>query len=397
MATFHHFFHIILEELALSLSMASNVLRRFTKHVFIVINFIAAIFFLLGCYGYLFKPSPFWPVGFLTLTAFYFLLILVAFIFFWLLVKPVRCLISIVAIMLAFKPLANLIPYRLSSSFTKPKAENALRVMSWNVAQFNIMEDKNRPEVKSQMLNAINEYQPDIACFQEMVAEDSSVKDHGHMDEFLEKLNFKNHFYSYNVKEDFWGYAHFGIIIFSKYPIINKQTVGFYPNDYNSIFQYVDIVKGEDTIRVFNIHLQSLRFSKENLKYIDKPSVEDENKALKESKNIISKFKKGFLKREVQADRIHAEIAKSPYPVIVTGDFNDVPNSYAYHTIGGNMKNAFVEKGSGLGRTFSGISPVLRIDNIFVDNRMDVLQFNLVKKKLSDHFPIIADVEMAKK
>ncbi len=377
--------------------MAGNAFRRFTKHFFIVVNITAAILFLSASYGYLFHPSTLWPVGFLTLAAFYFLLILVAFIFFWLFIKPVRAFISIAAILLAYKPLGNLIPYRLSHSFNKPKPESALRIMTWNVAQFNIMEDKKHPEIKSQMLHTINEYEPDIACFQEMVAEDSTVKDHGHIDEFLEKLNFKNYSYAYNSKEDFWGYAHFGIIIFSKYPIVNKQTVGFYPNDYNSIFQYADIVKGADTIRIFNIHLQSLRFSKSNLKYIDKPTVEDENKAIRESKNIIAKFKKGFLKREIQADRIRAEIDKSPYPVIVTGDFNDVPNSYAYHTIGGEMKNAFVEKGSGLGRTFSGISPVLRIDNIFVDKKMDVLQFNLVKKKLSDHFPIMADVEMAKK
>jgi endonuclease/exonuclease/phosphatase family metal-dependent hydrolase len=371
--------------------------RRITKSFFIVANVTAAILFLLGCYGYLFNPKYFWPIGFLTLTAFYFLLILAAFIIFWLFIKPKRAFISAVAILLAFKPISNIISLHLPGPFTKEKPDKALRIMTWNVAQFNIMEDKQHPEVKSQMLNTINEYEPDIACFQEMVAEDSTIKNHGHVDEFLEKLNYKNYFYSYNVKEDFWGYAHFGIIIFSKYPIVNKQTVSFYPNDYNSIFQYADVVKEEDTIRVFNIHLQSLRFSKENLKYIETPTVEDEDKALKESKNIIAKFKKGFLKRQVQADRIRAEIDKSPYPVIVTGDFNDVPNSYAYHTIGNNMNNAFVEKGSGLGRTFSGISPVLRIDNIFVDEKMDVLQFNLVKKKLSDHFPIIADVEMPKK
>ncbi|MBK8522527.1 MAG: endonuclease/exonuclease/phosphatase family protein [Chitinophagaceae bacterium] len=371
--------------------------RRMTKGFFIVVNVTAAILFLLGCYGYLLNPKYFWPIGFLTLTAFYFLLILIAFIIFWLFIKPKRILISVVAIIFAPKPISNIVPLRLSSSFTKEKPNKALRIMTWNVAQFNIMEDKQHPEVKSQMLNTINEYEPDIACFQEMVAEDSTIKNHGHVDEFLEKLNYKNYFYSYNVKEDFWGYAHFGIIIFSKYPIVNKQTVSFYPNDYNSIFQYADVVKGEDTIRVFNIHLQSLRFSKENLKYIETPTVEDEDKALKESKNIIAKFKRGFLKRQVQADRIRTEIDKSPYPVIVTGDFNDVPNSYAYHTIGGNMNDAFVEKGWGLGRTFSGISPVLRIDNIFVDKKMKVLQFNLLKKKLSDHFPIIADVQMAEK
>lgn len=368
-----------------------------TKGFFIVVNVTAAILFLLGCYGYLLNPKYFWPIGFLTLTTFYFLLILIAFIIFWLFIKPKRILISVVAIIFAPKPISNIVPLRLSSSFTKEKPNKALRIMTWNVAQFNIMEDKQHPEVKSQMLNTINEYEPDIACFQEMVAEDSTIKNHGHVDEFLEKLNYKNYFYSYNVKEDFWGYAHFGIIIFSKYPIVNKQTVSFYPNDYNSIFQYADVVKGEDTIRVFNIHLQSLRFSKENLKYIETPTVEDEDKALKESKNIIAKFKRGFLKRQVQADRIRTEIDKSPYPVIVTGDFNDVPNSYAYHTIGGNMNDAFVEKGWGLGRTFSGISPVLRIDNIFVDKKMKVLQFNLLKKKLSDHFPIIADVQMAEK
>jgi endonuclease/exonuclease/phosphatase family metal-dependent hydrolase len=377
--------------------MPSNFFRRLTKRFFIAVNVFAAIFFLLGCYGYLFNPIYFWPLGFLTLTAFYFLLILAAFIFFWLFVKPRRALISVVALLLAYMPISNIIPLRLPHSFNKVKQDSALRVMSWNVAQFNTLDNKNHPEVKNQMLNLINQYQPDIACFQEVVAEDSLVTNHGHVDEILERLKFPDYFYSYNSKEDFWGYAHFGIIIFSKYPIINKQTVSFYPNDYNSIFQYVDIVKGEDTIRVINIHLQSLRFSKANLKYIDKPTVEDENAAIKESKNIISKFKKGFLKRQVQADRIRAEIEKSPYPVIVSGDFNDVPNSYAYYTIGKDMKNAFVEKGAGLGRTFSGISPVLRIDNIFVDKNMQVLQFQIIKKKLSDHFPIIADVQMSKK
>ena len=376
--------------------MSTNIFRRLTKRFFIALNIIAAILFLLGSYGYLFNPTWFWPIGFLTLTAFYFFLILVAFIFFWFFIKPYRVLISVIAILLAYPSINNIFPFRFSSSFAKTKQANALRVITWNVAQFNVMEDKNHPEVKKQMIELINEYQPDIACFQEMVAEDSTVKDHGHVDEFLEKMNFPDYFYSYNSKEDFWGYAHFGIIIFSKYPIINKKTISFYPNDYNSIFQFADIVKGEDTFRVFNIHLQSLRFSRENLKYIDKPTTE-KAEVLKESKSIIGKFRTGFLKRQKQADRIRAEIDMSPYPVIVTGDFNDVPNSYAYHTIGRGMKNAFVEKGAGLGRTFSGISPVLRIDNIFVGNKMDVQQFQRFKKKLSDHFPIIADVQLNKK
>jgi endonuclease/exonuclease/phosphatase family metal-dependent hydrolase len=376
--------------------MSTSFFRRLTKRFFIIVNVFAAILFLLGCYGYLFNPKTYWPIGFLTLSSFYFLLILLAFIFFWLFTKPVAALISVVAILVAYKPITQVVPLRFNDTFTKTKQPANLRVMSWNVAQFNTLDNKKNPQLQNQMIGLINEYQPDIACFQEMVAEDSAVRDHGHMDGFLERMHYGNYHYSYNPKEDFWGYAHFGIIIFSKYPIINRVTKTWYPHDYNSIFQYADIVKGNDTVRVFNVHLQSLRFSNANLKYLDKPSVEDKN-ALKESKNIISKFKRGFLRRQVQADRIRAEINNSPYPVIVTGDFNDLPNSYAYHTIGNGLQNAFAVKGTGLGRTFSGISPVLRIDHIFVDEQYRVAQFQRVKKKLSDHFPIIADIETGKK
>ena len=181
----------------------------------------------------------------------------------------------------------------------------------------------------------------------------------------------------------------------SKLPLINKETVKFHPYDYNSIFQYTDVANETDTIRVFNIHLQSLKFSADNLKYIDDPEMSDEND-LKRSRSVIGKLKVGFLKRKVQAERIRAEMDKSPYPVIVCGDFNDLPNSYAYNTIGNGLKNAFAEKGSGIGRTFSGISPALRIDNIFVADKYDVQQYTRINKKMSDHFPVITDIELKK-
>ena len=376
--------------------MPKNFFRRFAKNFFIVTNCIVAILFLLGCYGYWFNPEYFWPLGFLTLSAFYFLLILLLFLLAWLFAKSRLSLISAVAILLAYKPVLHIIPFRITNSFSQQKPKNTLRVMSWNVAQFDALHSIKHPEIKDQMISLINEYQPDIACFQEMVCEDSAVIKHGHVSEYLQRLNFADYFYSYNRKDDFFEYAHFGIIIFSKYPVINRQTVMWYPYDYNSIIQYADIVKGYDTFRIFNIHLQSLRFSKENLKYIDEPSIE-EDKTIKESKSIISKFRNGFIKRKIQADRIREEMEKSPYPLIVCGDFNDVPNSYAYHTIGKNMNDAFAEKGAGLGRTYSGISPTLRIDNIFVDNKFEVEQYERVKKKLSDHFPVLADIMINKK
>jgi len=195
----------------------------------------------------------------------------------------------------------------------------------------------------------------------------------------------------YDFRQDFLNRQHFGTIIFSRYPIINRQRFTFAPYNYNSDFQYADIVRETDTIRVFNIHLQSLKFTDGSRAFIEDPSLESKQD-IKRSKTVIVKFKQGLLLRQQQVDRIKEEIDKSPYPVILCGDFNDVPNSYAYQTIGENLQNTFAEKGSGLGRTYTSIAPTLRIDNIFVSDSFTVNQFVRLPVKLSDHYPIIADL-----
>ena len=375
--------------------MSTSFIRRFTKRILIGTNIAIAVLFLLGCYSSWFDPTYFWFIGLLTLASFYLCLLLIGFFFFWLFTKPALMLISIISFLLAWQPMKHLVKLRLSNDFSFKKQPGQLRVMSWNVEHFDILEHKTHPEGKDEMIRLINLYNPDIACFQEMVGSDSIDKAINYIPYFLRQLNMADYFYSYNRKLDFDNNHHFGVITFSKYPIVFKKTVSYPPNDYNSIFQYIDILKENDTFRVFNLHLQSLKFSNRNLQYIDDPSIKDEQD-LENSKNIISKFKKGFLKREIQSNRIKEEINKSPYPVIVCGDFNDVPNSYSYNTIGKGLNNAFAEKGTGIGRTYNGISPTLRIDNIFADTRFSITQYIRIQKKLSDHFPIIADIYLKK-
>ena len=386
--------------------MSKSIFRRLSKKFFIVTNIIVSILFLLGCYAKWFDPVHWWPVGLLTLGSCYLLIILFLFIIFWFFAKARWSLISIISILLAANPISNIIPFHFPSAFNKIKSDSSLRVMSWNVAQFDILHSKKQPDIKNDMGDLIRDYQPDIACFQEMVAGDSIPNLNSDLyrqylyyplDSFSKRFELPYYFYAYNYRENFMAYQHFGIVIFSKYPIINKQTVSFPPNDYNSIFEYADIVKGKDTFRIFNVHLQSLRFTTVNLKYIEDPTLKN-HEDLQQSKGIISKLKAGFLKRGLQAERIKAEVNKSPYPVIICGDFNDLPNSYAYGTIGKGLQNAFEEKGSGLGHTFSNINPLirpaLRIDNIFADKQMKILQYTCVNKKLSDHFPVLTDIEL---
>lgn len=382
--------------------MPKTLLRSATKKIFIITNVITAIFFLGGCNAYFLFSNKYWYIGFLPLAAFYLFILLLGFFIFWLFAGSKWSLLFFAVILFSWKSIIKIVPFRTATEFKLEKQTDATRVMSWNVAQFDIMNYKKDKTVHNKMIDLINKYQPDIACFQEMVAGDSVVdlnnsyyKKYSFYSilDFELSLHFPDEYYSYNWKENYLAYQHFGVIIFSKYPIINRHTITTYPNDYNSIFQYIDVVKNEDTIRVFNIHLQSLKFSEVNLEYINNPSVQSDAD-IKQSKNIIGKFKVGFLHRKVQADRIKKEIDKSPYPVIVCGDFNDLPNSYAYETIGKGLQNAFEKKGYGLGRTFSGIAPTLRIDNIFVDKQYQVNQFVQEAKKLSDHFPLVADITL---
>lgn len=370
-----------------------------SKKFFIISNIIIALSYLMGCYGKFFLTIG-WPFGFFPLAAFYLFIILALFIVFWLFVKRGWALISLIAILITIKPLRHIIPFRVSTDFDVMGKTDDIRVMSWNVAQFNLLTDKQKPEKRNDMLALINKYKPDIACFQEMVAADTLVNlnnpyyrkySYYTVFEYSEKLNFPHYYFGYNYLNNFLRGQHFGTIIFSRYPIINRQFLSFPPYDYNSDFQYADIVKDGDTIRIFNIHLQSLKFSEGNRAYIDYPTLESEQD-IKRSKSVISKFKHGFLRRQAQVNNVKREIDKSPYPVILCGDFNDVPNSYAYQTIEEDLQNAFAEKGAGLGRTFTGISPTLRIDNIFASPSFSVNQFVRVPVELSDHFPIIADL-----
>jgi endonuclease/exonuclease/phosphatase family metal-dependent hydrolase len=372
--------------------MARQFFRKASKTILITSNLVLAICLIIGCYGGLIQNQSFWFTGLFTLASFYFLLLLTGFLIFWLFVRAKYALISAICIIVCFPPLRDLVKLRLNDGFSVAKKKGALRVMSWNVEHFEIRSHNRNPEIKAAMLATINEMQPDIACFQEMVASETDNRAINYLPDFLQELGLPYYHYAYNPKLDYDSKHHFGIIIFSKYPIINSKTCSYPPHDYNSIFQYADMVKGTDTFRVFNVHLQSLKFTASNKSYINDPSMNDQTD-LEKSKSVVSKLKTGFIKRFRQSNHIRESIEQSPYPVLVCGDFNDVPNSYAYYTIGKGLKNAFSEKGSGIGNTFDGIAPTLRIDQIFTDPRFEIIQYKRIRKKLSDHFPLVTDLQ----
>jgi len=376
--------------------MAGSFFRRSLKYFFIVVNILTAIIFCLGCHPQWFPAEHRWLTGLFTLAAFYLFILLLIFFIGWIIVRSRWAFLFMIVFIFSIKQISAIVPFRFSSSFHIEKEKNAIRVMSWNVESFEILKHTTHPEEKDEMIDLINHYQPDIACFQEMTTADSSKTAFYHLDDFIKRLHFPYHYYAYNKLDDFYPgtQTHYGKIIFSKFPIINYHTIDNSPHDYNYTFFYVDVVKNTDTIRVFNLHLQTMKLNDDNLNYIDSSLLVVNKHDINESKGIITKLKYSFPRRAKQAEAIKNEINKSPYPVIVCGDFNDVPNSYAYETIGKDLQNAFEKKGAGLGRTFSEISPTLRIDNIFTDKKFSILQYVRIKKRLSDHYPIISDISL---
>lgn len=369
--------------------MKKSFIRRLGKTSFVTANIVVGLLFILGTQTKNFDPDTYWFLGILTLGLPILLVVLVLFLLFWLLVRPFWCTLSILFIAISWNAVRQIIPLRLSSDFTLEKEEESIRIMSWNVEQFNIGQYKTNPEGLSKMIDLINQYDPDIACFQEAVLGDKPESPN-YLHRIVNSLNFKDYFFA--TRTAYTPNHRFGLIIFSKYPIINKKYVIKGKKEYNSDYEYVDLLIRSDTVRVFNVHLESFRFSLGDRGFLD--SIPVSTPTSERSKKIISKMRYNFREKGVQADWIKKSMDSARYPLMLCGDFNDVPVSYAYETIGKGMKNAFAEKGAGFSRTFVHIFPTLRIDNIFVDPLFKVRQYKRVKEELSDHYPIIADVIM---
>ena len=147
---------------------------------------------------------------------------------------------------------------------------------------------------------------------------------------------------------------------------------------------------------MYNAHLQSIHFNKEDYKFISKLENNEDVEEIDGSKKILRRMKRAYVKRSSQADSIHASINRSPYPVIVCGDFNDSPSSYTYQTISKNLNDAFMESGNGLGRSYKGEFPSLRIDYLLFSPLLRSYNFTTFPDEYSDHYAVSCYTRLVK-
>jgi endonuclease/exonuclease/phosphatase family metal-dependent hydrolase len=381
-------------------------IRKFTRRLFIISNIVAVVLFLLACANAILHPARFWLISLLGLV--FPLLLLLVFVFFvsWLFIPTGRrwALLSLAALLIGWPNIHSFLALHPAAHFNQEKAPHSLRILTWNVRSWDefITKKKGASGHRAKMMEFIGEQQPDVLCFQEFFESHNSKELPANISYICQELKYPYYFFSHDYRHDYRrgdGMFESGVIVFSRYPILDTLLIRYpRPDGLKSTESLIaaDIDVEGSRVRVFTTHLQSVLFQGKDFHNIEIIRNVDDS-ILAASRSIVKKLHFAFLRRADQAIAVRDQLDKSPYPGIICGDFNDVPNSYTYFTIRSGWQDAFIKKGFGIGRTYVHISPTLRIDYILADPRWTVLQCRKFPLPYSDHNPVIADLQLTEK
>lgn len=295
---------------------------------------------------------------------------------YWLLRRSWKIIIPIVPLVIGWPHVQSSIQVNGSHE------EDGLKVVNYNVRVFNVYKHlhKINPQATAEMIDWLVKNSADVLCLQEYYNDVSSPI-------FNAEKKIRDGGFSYshtavNAKNRIG--AEFGIAIFSKHPIINRGSVPFGTGQENKAI-FADIVYDrKDTVRVYSVHLYSMKLQVDDL-----IKEERRHKKLNKAKTTFYQIKEGFIEHAKEADILTGHILSSPYPVILTGDFNEMPYSYSYLTFKSILQNSFEEAGNGFGFTYRETPSFIRIDNQFSSLSFDVLSHKVHKAlKYSDHYPV---------
>ncbi len=354
-------------------------MRKILYKILFVVNAIFAFSLLLSYLAVSISPVDFALPAFFGLAYPYLLLINIILVIIWAMLLRFEALISVVVIALGFHHFSNYI------KLTRPSGDktNTFKVLSYNVRLFNFFENNRGITSEKKVIDFIKAKNPDIICLQEFF-----ISGYPGVEEALMISALGGKYYSHMKLIGSGKNRFYGIVTFSKFPIIRKGEIA-HPGS-SSLSIYTDVLIQNDTFRIYNNHLQSFRLHRMERSFIEELTVSDDKETMKEVKSLSVSLKKGFVKRAIQAQVVKDNINRSPFPVIVLGDFNDTPVSYTYTKIRKGLNDSFVNSGYGAGFTYIGNYPRNRIDYILYNDSLINSYFEIIKVKYSDHYPIIA-------
>ncbi|MEC9209157.1 MAG: endonuclease/exonuclease/phosphatase family protein [Bacteroidota bacterium] len=336
-----------------------------------LLYFLNSISLFLLLFSYLspyISPTHFWPISFIGLIFPILYITNSLFLIYWLIGFKKPMWANTIILLIGIGNISNY----LGTSPNNISSNENIKVLTYNVRLFNKYNWLNKPNVKEEIFSFLKTENPDILCIQEFYTADE-----------IPNLNYAYRHIGLQNKKSQWHMA-----IYSNYTQIKKETVSIQGERMNNTCIYSDMLIKGDTIRIYNIHLASNWFNSSDYSFIQNPQ---KGKFKESVLGITKKMKNSYKKRAKEVDMITEHMGTSPYPLIVCGDFNDTPLSYAYHSIKGNLLDAFSFSGKGIGTSFIKI-PALRIDYILHDAEFKSTNYQKHNQILSDHYAVSCEI-----
>lgn len=324
--------------------------------VLYILNSILATLLLLSYLLQSISPATIPVFAILSLLVPFLMIINLLFSIYWLIKLKKQFLLSTTVLIIG--TIFSTPFYKISGN--NSSFNNDLKVMSYNVKSFDLFHKNKNPQLENGY-KFVATKNPDVITIQEFYKTDKN------------KFNFPYKYIKLRPNS-----AKFGMAIYSKYKIINSGSLDLKSAGNNIIF--ADILKEKDTIRVYNMHLESLRI---------KP--DEENFGQENSEKLVERINSSFKIQAEQTVKFLAHEKQWKGKKIVCGDFNNTSYSWIYHQISKDKKDAYIESGTGFGKSYNYWFP-LRIDFILTDNNAIINKFSTYSEKYSDHFPILAKI-----
>jgi endonuclease/exonuclease/phosphatase family metal-dependent hydrolase len=366
-------------------------LRAFSKRIALSLNLIAVVGILLAYLATQVSPENFPLLALFGIAYGIFLVLNILFVIFWLLVKKRLALISSIAILIGYSYLASYIQLIPEITATDPPAQS-ITIVSQNVKLFGWYNWTENIQLRDQMIRSLEKSGGDIFCFQEYFHNSTPGI-------FETRETIKLALGAPHVFDQYTSHIHngqqYGIATFSKHPIVSSGKIEFKGEKNNNICIYTDVIVYGDTMRIYNVHAASIRFSDSDYDFIEKINEEKQEADVKidQAYGIVERLSNAFQRRARQVSLVKEHANKSPYPTIICGDFNDTPVSYSYATISKGLVDTFRKSGGiGIGSTYLGAFPSFRIDYIFHSADLESSNYMRYEGSVSDHTAISAVV-----
>ena len=345
--------------------MGKLAVQKYFSFMMLIISFLLMIFTLVGLFGGDVQPAGNTARAMLVYALPLLIIANAVFLIYWLIrLRFHWALMPLITLLCCIPYIGTL--FQIGSTDEKADAKSGIKFASYNVARFS---GETTGFIALDILSEMKRQKVDIVCFQE------------YNDFSGDKKNS-------DAYKDYFTYSAFGnndMVVYSRYPIVNKKNIDF--EQTNNSAMWVEVNVNDNIYRIYNVHLETtgINSALHKASKLANKGVDVQGNALVNA--IYGGYTIGMIARSGQANMLAMDMRESEAPVIVCGDFNDVPYSYVYNTMLGDKIDGFKECGSGFMYTYRGGKKV-RIDYIFHDKGLEGISYYKKELSYSDHYPV---------